>query len=161
MPRGMGRSGRAGFGPPWWHGHFRECGYRITIPRQEILNALSNTNEHLTAEDIYIKVHKAYSGIGLTTVYRTLELLVNMGVVVKFDVGDSKARYELAMGPKGIRHHHHLICTTCGRIIDYTDFIDEEKDLLDRAEKGLSKRYNFKITNHRIQFFGLCDRCKQ
>ena len=97
----------------------------------------------LTAEDIYIKVHKAYSGIGLTTVYRTLELLVNMGVVVKFDVGDSKARYELAMGPKGIRHHHHLICTTCGRIIDYTDFIDEEKDLLDRAEKGLSKRYNF------------------
>lgn len=160
MPRGMGGFGRGGFGPPWWHGHFREYGYRVTIPRQEILKVLSETNEHLSAEDVYIKVHRAYPGIGLTTVYRTLELLVNMGIVLKFDVGDGKARYELAVGPKGARHHHHLICTNCGRVIDYTDFISEEKDLIDKTEDALSKRYNFKITGHRIQFLGLCDKCR-
>ncbi|MBU1062296.1 MAG: transcriptional repressor [Candidatus Omnitrophica bacterium] len=154
MPRGDGT------GPPWWRGRFRGCRYRITVPRQAILDLLSQTNEHLSAEDIYIKVHKSYPGIGLTTVYRTVELLVDIGLLFKFDFGDKRARYELAEGPKGERHHHHLVCTDCKRVVDYTDFIDEEKELLDKTEKGLSKKYNFKINGHLIQFFGLCNRCK-
>lgn len=147
-------------GHPWWGGRFRGCGYRITIPRQTILDVLSKTDEHLSAEDIYLKVHKIYPGVGLTTVYRTLEILVDMGLLFKFDFGDGRARYELAEGPKGERHHHHLLCTNCNRVVDYTDFIDEEKELLDKAEKGLSKKYNFKINGHSIQFYGLCDKCK-
>jgi Fur family ferric uptake transcriptional regulator len=86
---------------------------------------------------------------------------VHMGLVFKFDFGDGRARYELSEGPKGARHHHHLVCTNCGRVIDYTDFIDDEFELLGRAEKGLSKKFNFKITNHLIQFYGLCDRCQK
>ena len=145
--------------PPWWHGRFRVCGYRLTIPRGAILDALSKTTEHLSAEDIFQTIHKEYPGVGLTTVYRTLELLVQMGLVFKFDFGDGRARYELAEGPKGERHHHHLVCTKCGRVIDYTDFIDEEKELLGQTEQGLSKKFGFKITNHLIQFYGLCDSC--
>lgn len=152
--------GRDRSGSHWWQGRFRGCGYRMTIPRQAILDALSATSEHLSAEDVYITVHKLYPHIGLTTVYRTLELMVNMGLVFKLDFGDRRARYELSMGPKGIRHHHHLVCTNCGRVIDYTDFIDEEKELLGQTEKGLSKKFNFKITNHLIQFYGLCDKCQ-
>ena len=151
---------RANNGPPWWHGRFRGCGYRLTIPREAILDVLSRTSRHLSAEDIFLAVHKVYPAIGLTTIYRTLELLVQMRLVFKFDFGDKRARYELAEGTKGIRHHHHLVCTRCGRIIDYTDFIDEEKELLGQTEKGLSKKFNFKITNHIIQFYGLCDKCK-
>ncbi|MGD9015058.1 MAG: transcriptional repressor [Candidatus Omnitrophota bacterium] len=147
--------------PPWWHGRFRGCGYRLTIPRGAILDTLSKTTEHLSAEDVFQKVHKNYPGVGLTTVYRTLELLVQMGLVFKFDFGDGRARYELAEGPKGERHHHHLVCTKCDRVIDYTDFIDEEKELLGQTEKGLSEKFNFKITNHLIQFYGLCDSCSQ
>ena len=147
-------------GPPWWHGRFRGCGYRLTVPRQTILNVLSKTSKHLSAEDVYIAVHRIYPNVGLTTVYRTLELLVQMGLVFKFDFGDGRARYELSEGSKGIRHHHHLVCTSCARVIDYTDFIDDEVELLQRTEKGLSKKYNFKITNHLIQFHGLCDKCK-
>lgn len=154
MPRGFGR------GHHWWGGRFRGQGYRITVPRQAILEVLSKTDEHLSAEDIYLKVHKVYEGIGLTTVYRTLELLVNMGLVFKFDFGDKRARYELSEGPKGERHHHHLVCTKCNRVIDYTDFLDEEKELLDKTEKSLSKKYNFAINSHSIQFYGLCDRCR-
>ncbi|MEA3305333.1 MAG: Fur family transcriptional regulator [Candidatus Omnitrophota bacterium] len=153
--------GRGGMAPPWWHGRFRGHGCRVTIPRQAILSVLSKTQEHLSAEDVYLAVHKTYLNIGLTTVYRTLELLVQMGLVLKFDFGDGRARYELAEGPKGIRHHHHLICTGCSRVVDYTDFIDDEMELLNRTEKGLSKKFNFKITNHLIQFYGLCSECQK
>lgn len=148
-----------GTGPPWWHGKFRGCGYRLTIPRDAILDVLSKTSKHLSAEDIYLTVHKIYPAIGLTTVYRTLELLVQTGMVFKFDFGDGRARYELSEGPKSIGHHHHLVCTGCGRIVDYTEFIDDEIELLKRTEKGLSKKYKFKITNHLIQFYGLCGQC--
>ena len=154
MPRGNG------MGPPWWHGRFHGYGYRFTVPRRAILDVLSATSKHLSAEDVYLAVHKNYPHVGLTTVYRTLELLIHMGLVFKSDFGDGRARYELAEGPKGIKHHHHLVCTGCGRVIDYTDFIDDEVELLQRTEKGLAKKYDFKITNHLIQFYGLCDRCK-
>lgn len=151
--------GRYPMGPLWWHSRFRGCGYRITVPREAILDVLSKTSEHLSAEDIYLAVHKVYPNVGLTTIYRTLELLVHMGLVFKFDFGDGRARYELAEGPKGKRHHHHLVCTNCGRVIDYTDFIDEEIELLGQTEKGLAQKFNFKITNHVIQFYGLCEQC--
>ncbi len=146
-------------GNMWWHGKFRGCGYRITSGREAILEVLSKADKHLSAEDIYMKVHPKYPNIGLTTIYRTLDVLVDMGIVFKFDFGDRRARYELAEGPKGARHHHHLICTRCNRVIDYTDFIDEELELLNQTEKGLSRKYNFKITNHLIQFYGLCGAC--
>ena len=151
--------GRDGTGPPWWHGRFKGCGHRMTVPRQSILDVLSRTSKHLSAEDVYMAVHKVYPNVGLTTVYRTLELLVQIGLVLKFDFGDGRARYELSGGPKGAYHHHHLVCTSCGRIVDYTDFIDDEVELLNQTEKGLSKKFNFKITNHLIQFYGLCDKC--
>ncbi|KUK99366.1 MAG: Ferric-uptake regulator [Parcubacteria bacterium 32_520] len=152
--------GRWDRGPAkWWHGKFRGCGYRITIPRQIILEVLDESKGHLSAEDIYLKVYKIYPAIGLTTVYRTLELLFNMGLVFKFDFGDGRARYELTRGAKEPSHHHHLICTNCGRIIDYTDFIDEEIELIKKIEKELSQKYNFAIKNYTIQFYGLCDRC--
>ena len=150
-----------GIGPPWLHGKFKGCGYRMTMPRQIILDVLSRTVDHLSAEDVYHKVHGSYPSIGLTTVYRTLELLVRAGLIHKFDFGDGRARYELAQGSEKPGHHHHLICTGCGNIIDYADFIDEEIELLKKTEKGLSKKYNFKITNHLIQFYGLCAKCQQ
>jgi Fur family ferric uptake transcriptional regulator len=153
--------GRFGMGGPWWHGKFKGAGFRLTVPRQAILEVLNKTQKHLSAEDVYMAAHKTNPAIGLTTVYRTLELLVRMGLVFRFDFGDGRARYELAQGPKGARHHHHLVCTGCGRAIDYTDFIDEEVELLQQTEKGLSKKYDFQITNHLIQFYGLCDNCRK
>ena len=132
----------------------------MTVPRQAILEVLSKTSKHLSAEDIYLAVHKISPAVGLTTVYRTLELLVQMRLVFKFDFGDGKARYELSEGPKGVRHHHHLVCINCNRVIDYTDFINDEAELIQKTKKRLSEKYSFRITNHQIQFYGLCDRCK-
>ena len=74
-----------------------------------------------------------------------MDVLVNLGLVFKFDFGDKRARFELAEGPKGVRHHHHLICTNCKRVIDYTDFIDEEVELLNQTERGLSENTDLKL----------------
>lgn len=153
MPRGQCR------GQGWWHGKLRGCGYRLTLGREAILDTLSKSEAHLSAEDIYMKIHSKYPNVGLTTVYRTLDVLSDLGMVYKLDFGDGRARYEFAEGPKGAHHHHHLVCTNCNRVIDYTDFIDDEIELLNQTEKGLSKKYNFKIENHLIQFYGLCEKC--
>ena len=141
MPRGYG------MGPPWWDGRFRGCGYRMTVPRQSILDVLSKTSKHLSAEDVYMAVHKIYPNVGLTTVYRTLELLVQMGLVFKFDFGDKRARYELTEGPKGARHHHHLICTACGRVVDYTFIVDGK---LYAGQDIVPAKLNFKDVNFKI-----------
>ena len=146
---------------PWWHGKLKGCGYKITAGRDAILEFLASSEHHVSAEDIYKAIHTEYPNVGLTTIYRTLDILVNMSLVYRFDFGDGRARYELAEGPKGPHHHHHLVCTGCNRVIDYTDFIREEVKLLTETEKGLSEKYGFKITNHLIQFYGMCDICQK
>ncbi|MFP4466833.1 MAG: Fur family transcriptional regulator [Candidatus Goldiibacteriota bacterium] len=140
-----------------WRGRFRGCGYRVTAGRETVLQVLLNTKEHLSAEEIFLRAKKINPAVGLTTVYRTLEMLSSMGAVHKFDFGDKRARYELAESSKG--HHHHLVCTGCNKIIDYDDFIDEEVKLLEQTQKKLSKKYKFKIENHLIQFYGICAEC--
>ena len=147
-------------GHHWCRGRVKGFGFRLTLGRDAVLDVLSRTEDHLSAEDIYIRVHETYPAIGLTSVYRTLDMLVNIGLVYKFDFGDGRARFELAEGPKGKDHHHHLVCTGCGRIVNYRDFIDEEVALLKKTEEGLSEKHNFAITNHLIQFYGLCEDCR-
>ena len=144
-----------------WGGKFKGCGYRMTVPRQAIMDVLQKAKEHLSAEDIYLEVHKLFPQVGLTTVYRTLELLTEMGMVFKFDFREGRSRYELIESSNKEDHHHHLVCTECKRIIDYNEFIDDELEFINRAEKGLSKKYNFEIKNHIIQFYGICDKCRK
>lgn len=140
--------------------NFREKGHRLTTPRKAILSILSKTEEHPCVEDLYFAVHKSYPSIGITTVYRTLDLLVSWGVVHKFDFGEGKARYELISNPNGLGHHHHLICSECKKIINYSELIDKEVDLITKLEKRLSKKYNFNIQSHIIEFYGICKNCE-
>lgn len=142
-----------------WHGRFHGCGRRMTLPRQMILDYLHKTGGHLSAEEVFSGLKNILPTMALATVYRTLELLTELGIVHKFDFGDGRSRYEFAEGPGSIGHHHHLVCTSCKRIIDYTDFIKEETELLRRTEKGLSEKYDFQIKNHLIHFYGLCRDC--
>lgn len=143
-----------------WHGEFHGYGYRMTRPREAILDVLGKTKDHLSAEEIYLSVHEFYPNIGLTTVYRNLELLVEMGMVMKFDFGQGKAKYELTDQYSGKGHHHHLVCLKCFRVIDYNEFMEDELQFLKNAQQGLSKKYDFEITGHLIQFQGYCSQCK-
>lgn len=142
-----------------WHHQFRAHACRWTAPRESILDLLSRAPGHLSAKDIYAALYPSYPGLGLTTIYRTLELLHRLGIVQKITSGDGQGRYELRSdNPKD--HHHHLICTRCGSIINYRDFVREELELVKKTEEALTKKYNFAIQDHHIEFLGLCEKCR-
>jgi Fur family ferric uptake transcriptional regulator len=132
---------------------------RWTFARQIVFDFLKHSSTHLSAKEIYNALHRSYPGIGLATIYRTLELLLQLGLIRKINAGDGQSRYELkAQNLAG--HHHHLICLGCGRIIDYQDFAEKELQLVKKTEKVLAQKYNFLIKDHNIEFFGLCEKCR-
>ena len=146
-------------GPHKWKHRFEGNVSRWTVPREAILKFLSRSSKHMSVKEIYASLYKSYPGIGLTTVYRTLELLARMGIITKLTLGDGQSRYEFKSSEKE-EHHHHLICTKCGKIIDYSEFLDEELNLVRKTEERLAKKYNFKILDHNIEFLGICEKCK-
>lgn len=130
-----------------------EKDYKITSQRRVILKALLDNGEgHLSAEDVYNLVKLKNPEIGLATVYRTLELLAEMEVLQKMNFGDGRSRYELNEGE--VHHHHHLICLNCGLVTEFTD------DLLETLEEAIASKSGFKIVDHDLKFYGLCEKCR-
>lgn len=128
--------------------------YKLTRQRSQIIETLvANAGEHLSAEEIYGLVSRQAPDIGLATVYRTLDLLENLGIIEKTNFGDGRARYELA-SPGHDHRHHHLICASCGTITEVKD------DLLLALENTLEREYDFCITDHRLEFYGHCASCR-
>jgi Fur family ferric uptake transcriptional regulator len=127
--------------------------YKLTRQREIILRVLINyADRHLNAEDIYEIVHQSYPEIGLATIYRTLELLSNLDIVQKLDFGDGCHRYELC--DLHSRHHHHMICITCGKVIEI------EGNLPDKFEANLEHMNDFSILDYRLYFYGYCKACQ-
>jgi Fur family ferric uptake transcriptional regulator len=132
---------------------------RWTGARQEVLDLLATTEQHLSAQDIHRLCVASNSETGLTTIYRTLHLLAKAGVVRKVYSGDGHARFEYRRSGQA-EHHHHLICTGCRRILNYRDFEQEELDLVRRTEALLARKHGFLIKDHNIEFMGLCPACQ-
>ncbi len=131
----------------------KEKGYKLTPQRRSILDEIiKNEGSHLTTEEIYDLVKVNCPEIGLATVYRTVQLLEEMEVLYKLDLDDGCSRYELCDEDES-HQHHHLICQNCGKVIEV------EGDLLEELEQGIEKKYNFKIKNHSLKFYGICDNC--
>jgi Fur family ferric uptake transcriptional regulator len=133
--------------------------FRWTLARKVILDLLSNTSKHMSAKEIYTSISNLYPGIGLSTIYRTLDLLARSGLINKLDIGDGKSRYEFRSDIKKA-HHHHLVCIKCGKIIDYSDFTDQELKLFIEAEKKIAGKYDFQVREHSIEFYGFCKNCR-
>jgi Fur family ferric uptake transcriptional regulator len=131
---------------------------RLTFPRLAVLGVLCDCGRHMTAEQIFKAALRKCPGLGLSTVYRNLDLLVDAGIVLKFLSRDNKSVYEIAARAEG-KHHHHLICKKCKSIIDYSDSADSERDFIKKRQKRLSKKYDFKIERHFVDFIGLCAKC--
>lgn len=127
-------------------------GYKLTPQRRAILEIiLGNEGKHMSTEEIYMEVKKTCPEIGLATVYRTMLLLEELGVLNKHNFEDGRNRYELNHPEED---HHHLICIACGKVIEV------ESDLLDNLEKVIDMDYQFQVTNHKVKFFGYCNRCR-
>jgi len=128
--------------PGPFHWKKRHQGYfcRWTSPRKSILDLLDRTHHHMSANEIHSALYGCDSGTGLTTIYRTLDLLVQKGLILKHTFRDGLFRYELIS--KKQKEHHHLICEECGKIIDYIDFKEEELSLIQKTEKNWQKNIN-------------------
>ncbi len=155
------RRGRQMKEQPWWYRRLRDSGSRLTEPRKLVLEILRNSDEHPTATEIYVQAHRMKPSIGLTTVYRTLELLIQLGIVQKFEFGEGKSRFELVDKPGANGRHHHLVCLKCRKIIDYSDISEEEKEFLSRVKGRLKSKHDFKIFDHLMWFYGVCRECRE
>ena len=137
-------------------GKLSERGYKMTPQRKEILRIFVEHSDyhHMSAEDVYAILRKKDSEIGLATVYRALDLLSKLGILVQIDFGDGCARYELNTADPKVHHHHHLICLKCKKVIEF------EEDLLDDLEEVIAAESGFQILNHEVKFFGYCKDCQ-
>lgn len=132
----------------------KETGFKITPQRRAIVEILlKNNSEHLSSEEIYDLVRVDCPEIGLATVYRTMQLLDEVGVISKLNLDDGCIRYELDLDKDDCHNHHHLICKKCGKIMEV------KEDLLDSIEKQIQEIYKFNIVDHDVKFYGTCEEC--
>jgi Fur family transcriptional regulator, ferric uptake regulator len=127
------------------------AGHRASVQRAEIVGALGELGCGVTAREIADLLRDRGSGVGLASVYRTLDLLDRMQLVQRFEVGEGSARYEPAH--PGGEHHHHLVCRSCGRVSAFEDAG------LERAIDRLAARVDFAIDYHDVTLRGECPAC--
>ena len=127
-----------------------ERGFRVTPQRQVILDAICEGGGHTTPEEIYRRVRAKAPAINRATVYRTLDFLCELRLVVAMRVGD-QTYYEIA----GERPHHHLVCRACGAMIAL------DNGLLEGFVASIDKKHRFYVDMDHVGLFGLCEDCRR
>jgi Fur family ferric uptake transcriptional regulator len=125
-------------------------GFRLTAARRAILHSLVETGGHVTADELVDQVRAAHPSVGRMTVYRTLDLLSELGLIRPIYQGSGAAHYVLLEQGR----HHHLICNHCGTTIEFEHCGSEA------ISRALSEQYNFEIQAHLLEFYGLCESCQ-
>jgi len=129
----------------------RQGGHKLTPQRRAILDAIAGSHDHLTPAEIHEKVSRTRKDIGLVTVYRTIEMLADMGLICEVHTGGAGRSYLLR---RPSEHHHHLVCSGCGTVVDFTSCD------LDGLEQKLSEETGFDISGHLLEFSGHCRSCQ-
>jgi Fur family ferric uptake transcriptional regulator len=127
----------------------KQNGYRCTSARLAIITALVNSAGHVTADELADKVRQQAPHVGRMTVFRTMDLLCELGLARPIYQGTGAAHYILM--PNG--SHHHLICNRCHDVIEF-----EECSTAMLIEQ-MAKQYNFYISSHLLELHGLCENC--
>jgi Fur family ferric uptake transcriptional regulator len=127
-------------------------GLRSTAQRRLIIDTFFEGASHRTIEDLLQEVRKQDRGVGYATVYRTLKLLAESGVASERRFGDGLSRYELA--DDATAHHDHLICVSCGTIIEF------EEPKVEELQDAIAKRHGFVVTSHKHELYGVCPTCQ-
>ena len=132
--------------------HIQKRGLKRTAQRDLILDIFLRTEEHLSSEDLYRLVQKDDPSIGQTTVYRTLKLLTEAGLAREVRFGDGRTHYEHNYKHE---HHDHMICSECGRIIE---FFSAE---LEAIQDAMAAKHRFEVTQHLLRIIGVCAECRR
>jgi len=120
-----------------------------TRQREVILDAFLSAKGHISSEELYQTIRSDNPRIGYTTVYRTMKLLVDAGLAEERHFDNGVARYEIEH-----EHHDHLVCTGCGKIVEF------ECELIEKAQNEISEKYGFRILRHRHELYGLFPDCR-
>ena len=132
--------------------YLRDHNLPVTAQRIAIAEVVLESDRHLSVEDVVRALAERGAPAGTATVYRTIEVLVRSGLVVERDFGEGFKRYEAS---RGVPHHEHLICTSCGRV---TEFRDER---LERMTTLLAEMHDYTRQRHRLVIHGLCGDCRR
>ena len=123
---------------------------KITRQRRAVLKAFLESDNHVSVEELYSAISETEPKVGLATVYRTLALLTKSGLASEMDFGDGQKRYEHSYMHA---HHDHMVCTECGKIIEFNH------PLIEKFQEEVALQNGFKITSHKLDLFGHCSDC--
>jgi Fur family transcriptional regulator, ferric uptake regulator len=126
------------------------AGCRLTEPRRVVAELVARHEGHFTAAEIVDQAQQRQPGLGRATVFRALDLFTSLGLVERIDLPDGDHAYVTCEQA----HHHHAICTSCGRSLDLPDMG------LSQVLHDAGARLGFRITTHRLELFGLCASCQ-
>ncbi len=125
---------------------------KSSVKRALIVNYFMNRNRHFSVEELYDEIKKMSLKISYSTVYRTLNLLSSIGLARECVFKDGMTRFEPAHRS---RHHDHLVCERCGKIIEF------EEPKIEKLQKEVARRHKFTVDWHRMELYGLCAECKK
>ena len=129
----------------------KERGYRITPQREMIIKTIARNPTHFTADEIHTKIQTRVHSLNIATVYRTLELLVEEGMVCRSDFGEGHIVY----APEDHGPHIHLVCRQCSQVID------ADSTLAHSLKEKMQEKYQFALDLHHLAVFGLCSACQK
>jgi Fur family ferric uptake transcriptional regulator len=132
--------------------YLQQRGLKSTRQRWLIVDAFFEMDGHHSVEEVWAKVRVADPRVSVATVYRTMKLLTESGLVQGRNFGDGQTRYEPAVGRQ---HHDHLICTRCGTIIEF------ENDRIEVLQEAVARRHGFVVQSHKMELYGLCKSCQK
>ncbi len=130
----------------------RKKGLKVTRERTALFDEIFSTHRHFDAEDLVIRMRDRGTKASRATIYRTLDLLYECGLVGRVRLNEEKYRYERLR--KG-EHHDHLVCSSCGRVIEFIDAAIEKR------QEAVCKEYDFAATSHSHQIRGICSACRK
>lgn len=129
----------------------RQHGYKLTPQRRVVIQTVASSQDWFTPAAIYEKAREDNPGIGLVTVYRTLEILAELKLICELHVVGSCRSYTVSAPG----HYHHVICSSCGAVIDFTGCG------LGEVQQNLANETGFRVNGHLLEFVGLCLACQK
>ena len=128
----------------------RDNDYLVTRQRRRIAEVIFISKGHLSVEDIQALLRERKISASIASIYRTLDVLIKSGLVVQHRFGKRFKRFEALREDK---HHDHLICTNCNKVLEF------KNDAIEKLQFQVAKEHNFTITTHKLDIYGLCSKC--
>ena len=143
-----------------WVLSLKKYGYKLTDPRDTIIDYLSKESGVKSAEDVYLELKRINPQIGIATIYRTLDLLSNLGLIHRISFGSNKSLYVFSKNSSKYSSIY-MVCENCGKVIVNNKCLNNaiKIRLIDDAENNIFNNCKLKINNFQIFFSGLCDKC--